>query len=141
MNKKFLEVKELTHRYDSRTTSGISQINFHLNKAECLALIGPSGSGKTTTLKCLAGLITGHESSIEFYDELALSYVSQFPNLDENLSVFENLEKEIMHIEHPEKRENQIRSTLALLEITNEIHSKVEHWRLNILPFFFVLGY
>lgn len=126
-NNNFLTVTNLTHRYDTRTTSGIDNLNFEVNKSECLALIGPSGSGKTTTLKCLAGLIPNKEQFIQFQEEQSISYVSQFPNLDEELTVFQNLEKEIMNIEESEKRENQIRSTLALLEITNEIHSHVSN--------------
>ncbi len=46
--------------------------------------------------------------------------------LDHDKTVFEILTEELSHIESPEKRENQARSTLDLLNITNEIHSKIK---------------
>ncbi len=79
----------------------------------------PSGSGKTTILKCISSDIK--TEGIHFQEDVSISVIDQDPKLDEDKSVFENLEKQIAHIEDTSKRENQVRSTLSLLEITNKI--------------------
>lgn len=51
---RFLEVRNVTNRYDGETL--LQDISFTLSRGEILCLLGPSGSGKTTLLRILAGL-------------------------------------------------------------------------------------
>ena len=123
-----VNIKNLNHRYDPRTTAGISNLSFSVTQGEVLSLIGPSGSGKTTTLKCLAQIIEDYEGDISFSDTCEISYVSQESILDEEKSVMENLDTYLsITVSDKMRRENQIRSTLAQLEITNEINSLVKN--------------
>ena len=46
----------------------IDNLDLEIEPGEFLVLLGPSGCGKTTTLRCIAGLETGEEGSIEFGD-------------------------------------------------------------------------
>jgi ABC-type sugar transport system ATPase subunit len=125
-----INIENLNYRYDKRKTDGVSNLSFCVGEGEIVTLIGPSGSGKTTTLKCLAGLLTpmddGHKS-IHFQKDASISYVNQTPDLNPELSVFENLKLALPHIEDSQKKENQIRTVLAQLEITNEIESLVKN--------------
>lgn len=122
-----INVENLNYKYDKRKTDGISNLSFSVNKGEILSLIGPSGSGKTTTLKCLAGLLEPVNRSIEYQEDASISYVNQTPDLNPDLSVFDNLKLALPHIEDAQKKENQIRTVLAQLEITNEIESLVKN--------------
>jgi len=56
-----------------------------------------------------------------------VAYVPQTTTLDEDLTTFEIIENEIINIVlDKEKRTNQVRSAIALLNITNEINSKIK---------------
>ena len=118
-----IKTENLINLYDPRTTAGLGGVSFELFEKECLGIIGPSGSGKSTLLKCLAGEIKNYQGVITQSEKTAIGYVAQNESLNETLSIFENLAKEVEYIGDQEKIANQVRSTLSLLEITNEIDS------------------
>ncbi|MEX0799065.1 MAG: ABC transporter ATP-binding protein [Bacteriovoracaceae bacterium] len=118
-----IEVENLKNLYDPRTTAGVGGLSFKLHEKECLGVIGPSGSGKSTLLKCLAGEITNFEGSIEQSEKTVIGYVAQDERLEPKLTVYENLAKEIQFFNNEERISSQVRSTLSLLEITNEMDS------------------
>jgi ABC-type sugar transport system ATPase subunit len=122
-----VEIKNLTYKYDQRKTDGITNISLRIKQGKVLSLIGPSGSGKTTTLKSLAGILPISSGEINFIENVKMAYVDQHPKLDEEKTVYENLDLDLLwEIPDPEKRSNQIRTTLAFLEITNEINSQLQ---------------
>lgn len=121
--KPFLKIDSLVSLYDQRTTAGISGISFELSPKECLGVIGPSGSGKSTLLKCIAGIIKDFKGDIRQSEDVVIGHVAQDESLDPELTIFENLSREIEQVNDPEKIANQVRSTLSILEITNEIDS------------------
>lgn len=124
MSKKTLiKIEDLINLYDPRTTAGVGGISLSLKEKECLGIIGPSGSGKSTLLKCIAGKITEFQGSITQSEKTVIGYVAQNEQLEEKLTVFENLAREIQFFNDETKIANQVRSTLSLLEITNEIDS------------------
>jgi ABC-type Fe3+/spermidine/putrescine transport system ATPase subunit len=119
-----LKIKDLTYKYDNRSIKGIESISFDLHTSECVGVIGPSGSGKSTALKLIANLLPPQRGTIEQSKDSTLCYVPQMTELPADKTVLEILMDEILEIEDPEKRENQARSVLTLLNITNEINSK-----------------
>ncbi len=125
MKEKLLKLNSVEYRYDTRSVKGVSNLSFEVQQGECLGLIGPSGSGKSTTLKLIASIITPQKGNIEFLKDHTLCYVPQMTELNNDKTVLEILTEELSHIESAEKKENQARSTLDLLNITNEIHSKI----------------
>jgi ABC-2 type transport system ATP-binding protein len=52
---KRVEVNNITHSYDG-VRPAVSQLSFHIEAGEVLALIGPNGAGKSTSLRILATL-------------------------------------------------------------------------------------
>ena len=123
-----LQIKNLTYKYDQRKTDGITDISIKVKRGKVLSLIGPSGSGKTTTLKCIAKLLPVSSGEIVFSEDVKMNYVDQHPKLDEERTVYDNLDSDLVQeIPDPERRSNQIRTTLAFLEITNEINSYVKN--------------
>jgi ABC-type sugar transport system ATPase subunit len=122
-----VQIQNLTYKYDQRKTDGIADISIKIKQGKVLSLIGPSGSGKTTTLKCIANILPVSSGKIIFSEDVKMKYVDQYPKLDEEKTVYENLDYDlIQEIPDVEKRSNQIRTTLAFLEITNEINSQVK---------------
>ena len=122
-----IKVQNLSYRYDTRKTDGISHINLEARAGEVISLLGPSGSGKTTTLKCIAGLISDFEGRVEIEKEQVVLYMDQQSNLDESKTIFEYLAGELKTSADELSKENQIRMTLASLELTNEINSSIKN--------------
>lgn len=123
-----LEINNLTLRYDSRKTDGIQNISLNIFENEIFTILGPSGSGKSTFLKCLCSMLSPQEGTIKAHGEFSYSYVDQFPTLNLNQTVFENIESAILEtVDSADQRAFQVRSIVAQLELTNEIDSKVEH--------------
>ena len=61
--KNFLEVKDLTFRYDKRLI--LDNLNLKITKGSIIGIKGSTGSGKSTFCDILLGLIDNYEGSIE----------------------------------------------------------------------------
>jgi len=103
-----MEVKELSFDYGAKPL--IKNLSFLIRKDERVMFLGPNGSGKSTLMKLMnsmlvpkAGRITlGYNIKIGYYDQ-------ENRGLNDSKTVFEE-----MHDEYPEKKDLEIRSTLAL---------------------------
>lgn len=118
--KTLLQLKALTKRYDKRSPAGITEVSFDLKEGECVSLIGPSGSGKSTTLNIIKENLAADHGEVVFHGK-SIAYVPQVNFLDPKLNIFKNIEKEVLYISDEEKRINQVRSTIQILELTSEI--------------------
>lgn len=67
VQRKCLNVQGLTHSYG--TKNAISDISFHIEAGEIVALLGPSGCGKSTVLRAIAGLIQPKAGKIFLGDQ------------------------------------------------------------------------
>lgn len=63
-----LSVRNLEARYGRKTV--LTDINFDLERGECLALVGESGSGKSTLSKCLIGLHDNYDGDVALDGDL-----------------------------------------------------------------------
>jgi putative ABC transport system ATP-binding protein len=59
----FIELKDLTRRYDADVTA-LRSLSLEIEDGEWLAVMGPSGSGKTTLLNILGGLDLADEGQV-----------------------------------------------------------------------------
>ena len=64
MNGQIISVNNLTKQYLETQVSGISNVNFSINRGDIVAIIGESGSGKSTLLKCIYGLLKPDDGEI-----------------------------------------------------------------------------
>jgi len=67
---------------------------FDLAAGELVQVTGPNGAGKSTLLRCLSGLFTDYEGSIQLQDELDQSAICYFGHkipVKSNLTSIENL--------------------------------------------------
>ena len=97
-----LQVQGLAAGYQGRKV--VSEISFHVDSYQILALIGPNGAGKSTVLKAICGLIHVYEGSITYLDTAVrgrrpevntregLVYAPQGRTVFQELSVEENLD-------------------------------------------------
>jgi ABC-type Fe3+/spermidine/putrescine transport system ATPase subunit len=121
-----LEVKSIFKTYDSRAISVVDHVSFKVLKNEVISVIGPSGTGKSTVAKIIAGLLEFESGEVFFQGKKLLdsdyrddklleniSYVPQELSLDANLTVFENIGKNLIE-ENEEKRHHLIRDMIEV---------------------------
>ena len=63
-----LDVKSLTKTFEKNNTvfTAVDNVNFQLDKKECLGIVGESGSGKSTIAKMLVKLLEPDNGEINF---------------------------------------------------------------------------
>ncbi|MBF0153165.1 MAG: ATP-binding cassette domain-containing protein [Magnetococcales bacterium] len=91
--------ENLSKSYDGEPV--VDRISFQVHAGECFGILGPNGAGKTTTLRMLIGLTPLDGGRLEMFglpmhpEQKAVSrrlgVVSQEDNLDDDLSVQENI--------------------------------------------------
>ena len=99
MENYILNVKDLTKNFGR--LKALNNLTFNIKYGDFFGLIGPNGAGKSTLLKILYGIVipdsgfVGIEGLNLKYDYKKIKYnlgiVPQDDNLDEDLSVYENL--------------------------------------------------
>lgn len=65
-----IDIKNLTHRYSSKSPVTFENININAEPGESLVIIGRSGCGKSTLLQIAAGLLKSNSGEVRFNDEL-----------------------------------------------------------------------
>jgi len=114
--------------------TAVNQLSFEVPKGICFGFLGPNGAGKTTMMKMLFGKTErdrsrGGEISVFGYDpkERALEIkfftgiVSQEDNLDQELSVFQNLMIYSRFYALPGKQARHfIENVLAFMELSDK---------------------
>lgn len=66
-----LSVQKLQFRYPGRSV--LKDINFNVEKGECLAILGTNGTGKSTLLKCLNRILKPQVGTVIIDDEAVSS--------------------------------------------------------------------
>jgi ABC-type glutathione transport system ATPase component len=96
----------------------LQQINFNLDKGECLAIIGPSGAGKSSLLQLLAGIcpgeVQGHfkrfGQNTQIIPDARMSLLPQglADNLNPHMTVSEHLQDGLkLHFKLPRRKLRQ----------------------------------
>ncbi len=100
MNATVVRAENLGKTYgDFRALKGIS---FSIKAGECFGFLGHNGAGKTTTMRMMYGMSTVNEGGLWLFEQAVkltppaikarLGVVPQEDNLDDDLTVIENLE-------------------------------------------------
>ncbi|MCM3719933.1 ABC-F family ATP-binding cassette domain-containing protein [Fictibacillus phosphorivorans] len=84
-----LLVENLYKTYGEKTL--FDKISFSISEKQRIGLIGPNGTGKSSLLKALAGLDPAEKGSITHANQFKIEYVAQEPELDEELSILEQI--------------------------------------------------
>lgn len=91
----YVTVEGLTKSYGINPL--FSNITFHINEGDKVAIIARNGIGKSTLLKILAGQETADEGKVWINKDVTVALFEQQPQFKEELTVLEN----IFHHNHP----------------------------------------
>lgn len=91
----YLSAEKLTKSYG--ITPLFSNITFHIEQGDKIALIARNGTGKSTLLKILSGKETTDEGKLWIHKDVTVALFEQDPTLDENKNIIDN----ILHANHP----------------------------------------
>ena len=135
-----IHVQELCKSFQQKPI--LTDLNFHLEAGDRLALLGPNGSGKTLLIKIIATLIKPTSGSIEIagYDAIKdvrpvrplIGYVPQTFEGYPTLSIQEYLEFfAVAYKLEKEQRATGIQDVLELMDLATLQDEKVEHLSLG----------
>ncbi len=103
-----LSVKGLSFSYGGRKL--INDLSFLVRRGERVMFLGPNGSGKSTLMKLINSMLTPTAGKLTLGYNIKIGYYDQENRgLSLSKTVFEEL-----HDEYPEKKDLELRSTLAL---------------------------
>ena len=91
INMPLLTVEKVSLAFGHHTL--LDQLNLQLDRGERIGLIGRNGGGKSSLLRILAGEIQPDDGKVWRAPGLKLAYVSQEPELDPALTVFQEVSK------------------------------------------------
>lgn len=96
----------------------LKDTNFTIEDHDKMALIGVNGTGKTTFLRILAGVEPYDNGNIMMKNGLRIAYLAQDPQLDESLTILEQVLKHVQN-EHGETKEFEAKAILGKLGISD----------------------
>lgn len=118
----------------------LDNVNFQVEEGMICGLIGPNGAGKTTIMKALGGLIIPSEGSIELFGKSTnkdldesrkrISYMIETPYAKENMSAYENLEKQRIQRGIPNK--DVVNKALEIVGLSNVGNKAVKKYSLGM---------
>jgi len=85
----YLSVENLSKTYADKPL--FTQISFHIEEGDKIALVAVNGSGKSTLLRILAGLEVADEGKYWVHKEVKIVFLEQSPAIMEDKSVIENI--------------------------------------------------
>lgn len=60
-----LTISNLTKSYSGNVTPAVNNLSLTVNPGEIFGFIGPNGAGKSTTIKCITGILSFEDGSIQ----------------------------------------------------------------------------
>lgn len=130
-----IKIESLVKKFGVRTA--VNHLNLSIKKGEIFGLLGPNGAGKTTTIRMLTMLTNPTEGNIIYQGlnikeheeamKALIGVVPQHINLDQDLSVGENLELHgRLHHMTKVERERRITELLAYVELSDRKDDSVQ---------------
>lgn len=95
----YLSVENIKKSFGERTL--FENISFGINKDQKIAFIAKNGSGKTQIMKIINGDDTPDTGQVVMRKDIKMSFLSQVPQLQDELTVEESIfasDNEILHV-------------------------------------------
>ncbi len=139
----FIHIKNLTKQHENRRRKNrllgnglqysemrkvLEDINLEFEEGEMVCIIGPSGCGKSTLLQIIAGFDLDYEGEVIIDAEKVNGpssehiFVFQQNGLLPWMSVWENVELGLRHIEDVDSKNDQIQEYIDLVELNSYEH-------------------
>ena len=108
-------------------------VDFEAHEGSVTGLLGPNGAGKSTLIKALCGIIYPTSGKVCVYGDIALlkirqktGYVSETPDLDENLTVKEILyESSLCHGISRDRCQDLVKKASRICQVEDVLDKKV----------------
>lgn len=130
----YLSVNNLAKSYGVRTL--FSEVSFHVNEGDQIALVAKNGSGKSTLLKILAGQETSDSGEVLYNKDVKVLLFEQTDDFDENLKsenyIFNHSHPVLDIIHQYEDLMKTNSSDLKLIELMEEMN-QLDAWRVENL--------
>ncbi len=86
---KYIEVNNLSFKYDSKLEYAINDVSFSVTRGEKIAIVGENGSGKSTLIKCLLGFYPVGCGTIK-YNNVDINEITESSLMDNISAVFQD---------------------------------------------------
>src|SRR6187399_2283198 len=85
----YVSVEELTKSFGIKPL--FSNISFHIEEGDKIAIVARNGYGKSTLLKILSGLETADEGKLWVHKDVTVALFEQEPTFEEDKTILENI--------------------------------------------------
>lgn len=109
-----ISIQNLSVEFSAKSL--FDNINYVINKKDKIALVGKNGAGKSTMLKIIAGLQSPTSGCVAKPNEITISYLPQQMELNDSLTVIEEVSKAFSHIDEMRDQLNKINNELLTRE-------------------------
>lgn len=118
----------------------VRDVSFQIRQGMICGLIGPNGAGKTTIMKMLGGLVLPDQGTISILGQQTesglaqsrrrMSFMIETPYAKENMSAWENLEKQRLQKGIPDKA--VIQNVLEMVGLENTGKKKIKNFSMGM---------
>lgn len=109
-----ISIQNLSVEFSAKSL--FDNINYVINKKDKIALVGKNGAGKSTMLKIIAGLQSPTSGCVAKPNEITISYLPQQMELNDSLTVIEEVSKAFSHIDEMHEQLDKINKELLTRE-------------------------
>lgn len=119
---------ELSSGWGNGTVHALQEIEFSINRGECIGLLGPNGSGKSTLLRLIAGLSKPSSGLLEIQGSVG-SLIHIASGLNSELTGRQNAELVLGIFDRHRKTDNRpLEESLNHMGITEFLDIPVKHY-------------
>ncbi len=122
-----IDLINISKAYESQKI--FTEIDFHLDEGERVAIIGKNGGGKSTLMKIIAGTLDYDDGRRVIQNNLKIEMLDQTPTFKDNITVKEAIEEELKELKEAKQRYDKLSELLATDYENKELLS--EHSKLS----------
>jgi len=106
-----LDLIEVSKSYEAQKV--LCEVDFHLSEGERVAIIGKNGDGKSTLMKIINGSLEADSGRRIKKANIKIEMLGQNPAFDDNISVKDAIEKELLEIKTKKEQFEKVSQQLA----------------------------
>lgn len=129
-----IETRNLTKKF--KDLVAVNKVDLEIEEGECFGLLGPNGSGKTTLIRMITAVSPPNEGSIRVMGmdlkshsrqvKALLGVVPQIDNLDDDLTVFQNMTTFARYFAIPrDESKRRSQEILSFFHLEEKLNSKM----------------
>ena len=95
----------------------LSDVSFHINEREKVAIVGPNGAGKSTLFKIIMNELAPDSGEVVFAKGTSVGYLAQHQSLSSEHTIYDELlsmKQDIIELDHKIRQTEQDMTHLSL---------------------------